>query len=110
MNPSRLVAAFSYALSNVLQQHEAEQLPDESAMKLGLLAQLARRLDVTLNTVIQAAWAMLLSRHSGETDVVFGATRACRKGALDGQEQMVGVFINTLPVRAHLDPGATWLN
>jgi hypothetical protein len=38
-----VVAAFSYALSNVLQQHEAEQLPDESAMKLGFLAQLARR-------------------------------------------------------------------
>ena len=38
-----VVAAFSYALSNVLQQHEAEQLPDEAAMKLGFLAQLARR-------------------------------------------------------------------
>ena len=38
-----VVAAFSYALSNVLQQHEAEQLPDESSMKLGLLTQLARR-------------------------------------------------------------------
>src|SRR5207244_222335 len=38
-----VVAAFSYALSNVLQQHEAEQLPEESAMKIGFLAQLARR-------------------------------------------------------------------
>jgi len=38
-----VVAAFSYALSNVLQQHEAEQLPDESTLRLSFLAQLARR-------------------------------------------------------------------
>jgi natural product biosynthesis luciferase-like monooxygenase protein len=51
------------------------------------------------NTLIQGAWALLLSRYSGEDDVVFGAVRACRPTSLEGAESMVGVLINTLPVR-----------
>src|SRR5262249_33717516 len=46
------------------------------------------------------AWAVLLGRYSGEEDVVFGATRACRRSGLEGADTMVGVLINTLPVRA----------
>ncbi len=61
---------------------------------------------VTLNTLMQGAWALLLSRHSGEEDVVFGATRACRKSSVEGAESMVGLFINTLPVRARVRPDA----
>jgi amino acid adenylation domain-containing protein len=54
----------------------------------------------TFGTVMQAAFAMTFARHAGETDVLFGSTRACRKSALGGEaEQMVGLFINTLPVR-----------
>ena len=56
----------------------------------------------TLNTFFQAAWALLLARYSGEEDVVFGSTRACRRSALDGAESMVGVFINTLPFRVRV--------
>ncbi|MEO5574033.1 MAG: condensation domain-containing protein, partial [Gammaproteobacteria bacterium] len=59
----------------------------------------AERHKVTLNTFMQGAWALLLSRYSGQADVVFGATRACRRSALDGAEDMVGLLINTLPVR-----------
>ncbi|MEL6326072.1 MAG: condensation domain-containing protein [Cyanobacteria bacterium J06626_23] len=54
---------------------------------------------ITLNTVIQGAWALLLSHISGRTDVVFGATTAGRPADLNGAETMVGMFINTLPVR-----------
>src|SRR5271165_973585 len=54
---------------------------------------------VTLNTVLQGAWAMLLSRYSGEPDVVFGAVVSGRPPDLDEVESMVGLFINTMPVR-----------
>ena len=67
----------------------------------------ARQQQVTLNTVVQAAWALVLSRYSGTNDVVFGATVAGRPSALPGVEQMVGLFINTLPVRVQVPARAT---
>ncbi|WP_414542080.1 amino acid adenylation domain-containing protein [Nostoc sp. CCY0012] len=66
------------------------------------LQTLARQHKLTLNTVVQGAWAILLSRYSGEEDIVFGATSAGRPPALAGSESMVGLFINTLPVRAQV--------
>jgi amino acid adenylation domain-containing protein/non-ribosomal peptide synthase protein (TIGR01720 family) len=66
------------------------------------LQTLARQHKLTLNTVLQGAWAILLSRYSGEEDVVFGATSAGRPPALVGSESMVGLFINTLPVRVQV--------
>ena len=68
------------------------------------LQSLAQQHQLTLNTLVQGAWALLLSRYSGEEDVVFGATRACRRSTLEGAELMVGLFINTLPVRARVSP------
>jgi amino acid adenylation domain-containing protein len=67
----------------------------------------ARRHDVTMNTLLQGAWASVLSRYSGETDVVFGAVRACRHIPVDGAASMVGLLINTVPVRVQVDPDAT---
>lgn len=58
---------------------------------------------LTLNTWIQAAWALLLSRYSGEKDIVFGSTMAGRPASLIGAETMLGLFINTLPVRVQID-------
>ncbi len=66
------------------------------------LTVLAREHGITLSTVVQGAWAILLSRWSGEEDVVVGATRACRRSALPEAEEMIGLFINTLPVRVHV--------
>lgn len=63
------------------------------------LQRFVRQHHLTLNTVIQAAWAMLLSRHSGAEDVGFGATVAGRPTTLETAETMVGAFINTVPVR-----------
>ncbi|MEV0126828.1 condensation domain-containing protein, partial [Streptomyces sp. NPDC050703] len=68
---------------------------------------LARSLGVTVNTVVQGAWALLLARLAGRTDVVFGATVAGRPAELPGVESMVGLFINTLPVRVPLDGAQT---
>lgn len=58
---------------------------------------------LTLNTLVQGAWALLLSRYSGEDDVVFGTTLSGRPADLPGVESIVGVFINTLPLRTRLD-------
>ncbi|MFW6357634.1 MAG: amino acid adenylation domain-containing protein [Chroococcales cyanobacterium] len=66
------------------------------------LKAIATEHSLTLNTLIQGAWAILLSRYSGESDVVFGATVSGRPMNLKGVETMVGLFINTLPVRATL--------
>ncbi|MFH9072083.1 non-ribosomal peptide synthetase [Streptomyces alboflavus] len=67
-----------------------------------LIASLARDADVTVNTVVQFAWALLLARHTGRDDVLFGATVSGRPSELDGVESMTGLFINTLPVRVDL--------
>ena len=65
----------------------------------------AREQALTLNTVMQAAWGILLGRLSGRDDVVFGVTVAGRPAELAGVEHMVGLFINTLPLRLQLPPG-----
>ncbi|MEX2970010.1 non-ribosomal peptide synthase/polyketide synthase [Streptomyces sp. C184] len=72
----------------------------------------ARRAGLTLNTVVQGAWALLLARYSGEPDVVFGTTVSGRPDTLHGVESMVGMFINTLPTRVRVDGHRTavgWL-
>ncbi|HEX7240703.1 MAG TPA: amino acid adenylation domain-containing protein, partial [Longimicrobiaceae bacterium] len=73
---------------------------------------LARSNGLTLNTLVQGAWALVLSRYSGETDVVFGSTVSGRPPEVEGVEGMVGLFINTLPVRVRVDaaePVLPWL-
>lgn len=73
----------------------------------------ARKNKLTLNTVIQGAWSIVLSRYSGgSNDVVFGNTISGRPESLDGSEGMVGLFINTIPVRIkidHQDGISNWL-
>jgi len=70
------------------------------------LRQIARQHHLTLNTIIQGVWALLLSRYTGEEDIVFGGTVSGRPPELEGVESMVGLFINTLPVRARVLPDA----
>ncbi|GAA4072014.1 amino acid adenylation domain-containing protein [Streptomyces shaanxiensis] len=67
------------------------------------LVSLARGHGLTLNTVVQGAWAVVLAQLAGRTDVVFGATVSGRPAELPGVESMVGLLINTLPVRVPLD-------
>lgn len=64
----------------------------------------ARTNSITLNTLVTAAWALLLSRYSGAADVVFGITVSGRPATLEGVQTMVGLFINTLPFRVQLPP------
>jgi amino acid adenylation domain-containing protein len=76
------------------------------------LRTLAQQHHVTPNTFVQGAWAILLSRYSGEAQVLFGVTVAGRPTDLPGVEDIVGLFINTLPLRVTLSPDLpvmTWL-
>jgi amino acid adenylation domain-containing protein/non-ribosomal peptide synthase protein (TIGR01720 family) len=73
------------------------------------LQSFARKHHLTLNTVLQAAWGLLLSRYSGEDDVVFGTVVSGRPAELAGVESMIGLFINTLPVRVRVSPETTLL-
>ncbi|HEX8572390.1 MAG TPA: amino acid adenylation domain-containing protein [Allosphingosinicella sp.] len=66
----------------------------------------ARTAGVTLNSLVQGAWALLLGRYSGRPEILFGTAVAGRPAELEGVESMVGLFINTLPVRVALDPSA----
>ncbi|MEP4038011.1 amino acid adenylation domain-containing protein [Pseudophaeobacter sp.] len=70
--------------------------------ELDQLRQAAARHRVTLNSFVQLAWAVLLGRYTGQRDVVFGTATSGRPAALSGVETMVGLFINTLPVRVSL--------
>jgi amino acid adenylation domain-containing protein len=96
-SPTPLIGSHS-ACANEHEQY-TEQEAQLSAALTGALRALAKAQGVTLNNLVQGAWALLLSRYSGEEDVVFGATRACRSSALEGAESMVGPFFNTLPMR-----------
>ncbi len=66
------------------------------------LQSLVREHHLTMATLVQAAWALLLSRYSGESEVLFGVTVSGRPGNLLGVEKMVGLFINTLPLRVQV--------
>src|SRR5262249_5424908 len=63
------------------------------------LEALAKRTRVTLNTVVLGAWGILLARYSGDEQIVFGTTTSGRPAALDGVDEMIGMFVNTLPLR-----------
>lgn len=67
----------------------------------------ARRRGLTVNTVMQMAWALIVSRLTGRDDIVFGVTVSGRPPELTGVETMVGLFINTIPMRVQLDPKQT---
>ncbi|NUT98557.1 MAG: AMP-binding protein, partial [Saccharothrix sp.] len=76
------------------------------------LYEFGRTHGLTVNTLVQAAWALLLARSSGRRDVCFGATVSGRPADLPGADAITGIFINTLPVRVRVDgtrPVVAWL-
>ncbi|MFD5246239.1 non-ribosomal peptide synthase/polyketide synthase [Amycolatopsis sp. NPDC058340] len=77
------------------------ELPEQATEAL---TGVARSRGLTLNTLVQTAWSIVLGRLTGRSDVVFGATVAGRPPELAGVERMIGLFINTIPVRIALDP------
>ncbi|WP_282690095.1 MULTISPECIES: condensation domain-containing protein, partial [unclassified Streptomyces] len=93
----------------------AGRMPERIVLELdedrtAALADRARRDGVTLNSVLQAAWGLVLSRRTGQNDVVFGAVVAGRNPQLTGVESMVGLLIAMIPVRVALDPAQSLLS
>ena len=114
-----LLAGFDEPVRLRIEKRAPQGPPEtrEQSLKLSpdlsqALTQLARTHRVTLNTVISAAWVLTLSRYSGRRDVVYGATVSGRPTDLPGAETMVGLFINTLPMRVQVrddQPLGDWL-
>ncbi|ORB46612.1 hypothetical protein BST43_26620, partial [Mycobacteroides saopaulense] len=71
------------------------------------LTKLARSHQTTVSIVLQGAWALLLSSLTGQSDIAFGTTVSGRPAEVLGAESMVGLLINTIPVRATLTPTTT---
>jgi amino acid adenylation domain-containing protein len=95
--------------------HQDQQAEGGIQLKAGATAALrclAGRHLLTLNTFVQGAWALLLSRYSGEEDVLFGTTRACRRSAGANADEIVGLVMNSVPIRVRVQPDAvlcSWL-
>jgi hypothetical protein len=77
------------------------QLPPEAT---AAMQSFVRQHRLTSNTLLKGMWALLLSHYAGERDVLFGSVVSGRPAELEGVETMVGVFINTLPVRVRVEP------
>ena len=84
----------------VYQHGETWEMVDSSVT--ARLRQFALEHDLTVNSLVMGAWAILLHNYSREQDIVFGATRACRKSTVAGADETIGLFINTVPVRVKL--------
>nr|AGS49328.1 long-chain-fatty-acid--CoA ligase [uncultured bacterium esnapd2] len=100
-----LVAPDAAATTPVDPHRIEHELSDETH---AALVALARTSGTTLNTVVQSAWAIVLGRITGTDDVVFGNVVSGRPPELAGIESMVGMFINTLPVRVRLRPAESF--
>jgi amino acid adenylation domain-containing protein len=92
--------------------HEDEFGVTLSTATSDALRALAKRHRLTINTIVQGAWALLLSRYAGQQDVVFGSVVSGRPPSLTGSQSMIGLFINTLAARVRVDENAVvtdWL-
>ncbi|WP_143659158.1 non-ribosomal peptide synthetase [Streptomyces sp. SA15] len=82
-------------------EHVTVRLP---AQVTDALRETAKDLRITVSTTVHTAWALLLARLTGRVDLVFGSVVSGRPPVLPGIETMVGLLINTVPVRVRLDP------
>jgi amino acid adenylation domain-containing protein len=91
-----------------IQANERETLRLSSLLSSSLRS-VATKHDLTLNTLIQGVWAILISRYSGQRRIIFGATRAGRNSGPEQMAQAVGLLINTVPMAVDVDPDAQLL-
>ncbi|MBE7384646.1 MAG: amino acid adenylation domain-containing protein [Leptolyngbya sp. SIO1E4] len=81
-----------------------------SASSTAALNSFVQQHRLTLNTLVQGAWTLLLSIYSREEDVIFGTTTNGRPATIEGIESMVGMFLNTLPMRVQVNWGENLLS
>jgi natural product biosynthesis luciferase-like monooxygenase protein len=68
----------------------------------GKLHDLCNRASLRMSIFVEVAWALVLSAFSAQDDVVYGLTRACRRSSIEGADRILGLFINTVPMRVKL--------
>ncbi|WP_342332931.1 amino acid adenylation domain-containing protein [Pedobacter sp. FW305-3-2-15-E-R2A2] len=102
---SSFSAGFSSAVEDQGREKKRIRLSAGNVSRLGALCS---RLGVTENTFIQSVWGLLLGKYNDRSDVVFGAVVSGRPADLDGVEDMIGLFSNTVPVRIRVSPGMTF--
>ena len=110
--PNQLDVYQAPSLSEAASQGSGQLSCTLSAEATTKLKAFARAQKVTLNTVFQGAWSILLSRYCDEQDVVFGLTSSGRPPELPQSDKIVGVMLNTLPVRTDVASDASltpWL-
>ena len=90
------------ALAPVTRTHHRLSEADSTTLR-----QIAREAGVTLNTLMQLAWAQVLAEHTDRDDVVFGTVVSGRDPHHPGVDEIVGMLVNTIPVRVRLDPTRT---
>ncbi len=91
-------------------EKERRILPDKISKKIHSFS---KENNITLNTLIQAAWALVLSKYNSENDLLYGVTVSGRSADLEGIQSIVGLFINTIPIRIKIDNHKNiidWLN
>jgi hypothetical protein len=92
----------------------ADRLPDVqlSREETQRLLALATHEELSLNSILLGAWAVLVAQESGSNDVLFGASKTTRRGTIPDADAMIGMFLATIPVRVSVDPDRTvadWL-
>jgi amino acid adenylation domain-containing protein len=109
--PTPLINLYVDGLSNQEEKYDDQQITLSPETTTALYS-FARQHRITLNTIIQGAWAFLLSHYSGQKEIVYGCTVSGRPPDLAGAESIVGMLLNTLPVRVKVDnqqPLLMWL-
>ena len=101
-----LVAPRAQGTGTVVPERVVRRLP---AARTAALTDRAREAGVTLGTVMQVAWGLVLRQLTGQGDVLFGMTVSGRAAEVDGIETMVGLLINTVPARVRIGPRDTLL-
>ncbi|UQS17170.1 amino acid adenylation domain-containing protein [Pseudomonas sp. HS6] len=110
--PTIISQAEKLNLSASAQELHAEARLDLTELETERLQVFGRQHQLTLNTLVQGAWALVLAKHSQQRDICFGITITHRPVDLAGVQDMVGIFINSLPMRLNITPQATldqWL-
>lgn len=101
---SGILSADNLVKSEIQMEKNSLLLDRAKAMKIN---ELAKTLGITLSTVLEAAWGILLQNYNKSDDVVFGKVVSGRSADIRGIEKMVGLFINTVPVRIKITPEMT---
>ncbi len=106
VKPSLLCIKYLDCDKTISKQNEIKLTLSKSETKKIVSFTQAQR--ITLNTLLQAAWSYLLAKYSNSNDIVYGVVATCRPLDINGIEKMVGLFINTFPVRVILNPQQTF--